>query len=287
MLCKAVFTYLALSAGAVSAFAPPHSPYSLAASSTTRMKSSSSDIVDHGRRAFLASSFITLVGISPEVAHAKGKNQNNVDYKAVAGDISNIIKGDPNKGPTLVRLAWHSSGTYDKMSKDGGSGGGTIRFKEELAHGGNAGLGVTAVPWLEDVKKKYGDSLSYADLYTLAGGKLHPRYWNLLTTTNVINNSSISDLPLLQLLLSKNWADQQFLGGKKRAKCKLCICKNIRSETNYHSLLISTLSPLKLYMLTTAQEGLMHWIRQQLHRMVACLAPILDLLVQIPVMQIT
>ena len=57
------------------------------------------------------------------------------------------------------------------MSKDGGSGGGTIRFKEELAHGGNAGLGDTAVVWMEDVKKKYGDSLSYADLYTLGGGK--------------------------------------------------------------------------------------------------------------------
>jgi len=52
-----------------------------------------------------------------------------------------------------------------------GSGGGTIRFKEELAHGGNAGLGETAVVWMEDVKKKYGDSLSYADLYTLGGGK--------------------------------------------------------------------------------------------------------------------
>ena len=29
-----------------------------------------------------------------------------------------------------MRLAWHSSGTYDKMSRTGGSGGGTIRFKE-------------------------------------------------------------------------------------------------------------------------------------------------------------
>lgn len=172
MLFKTVFTYLALSAGAVSAFAP-HSPFSLSAASTTRINSLSYDLIDDdGRRAFLASSIITLAGLSPQVAHAKGKKQNNVDYKAVAGDISNIIKGDPNKGPTLVRLAWHSSGTYDKMSKDGGSGGGTIRFKEELAHGGNAGLGVTAVPWLEDVKKKYGDSLSYADLYTLAGGKI-------------------------------------------------------------------------------------------------------------------
>jgi hypothetical protein len=67
---------------------------------------------------------------------------------------------------------------------------------------------------------------------------------------------------------------------------QLFICKNI--ETSNHSSLISTLSPLNLYILqTTAQEGLMHWIRQQLRRMVACLAPILDLLEQIPVMQIT
>ena len=48
------------------------------------------------------------------------------------------MKRDGDFGPTMVRLAWHSSGTYDKMSKTGGSGGGTIRFKEELAHGGNA-----------------------------------------------------------------------------------------------------------------------------------------------------
>ncbi len=56
------------------------------------------------------------------------------------------------------------------MSKTGGSGGGTIRFKEELAHGGNAGLGKTAVVWMEKIKKKYPE-LSYADLYTLGGGK--------------------------------------------------------------------------------------------------------------------
>ncbi len=55
------------------------------------------------------------------------------------------------------------------MSKDGGSGKGTIRFKEELAHGGNAGLQKTAVSWLEAVKRKYGESISYADLYTLGG----------------------------------------------------------------------------------------------------------------------
>ena len=68
-----------------------------------------------------------------------------------------------------VRLAWHSSGTYDKMSKSGGSGGGTIRFKEELAHGANAGLD-KAVAWLEPVHKKH-PQVSYADLYTLAGAE--------------------------------------------------------------------------------------------------------------------
>lgn len=71
-----------------------------------------------------------------------------------------------------MRLAWHSSGTYDKMTKTGGSAGGTIRFKEELAHGGNAGLADTAVKWMEPIYSKYAKSgLSYADLYTLAGGE--------------------------------------------------------------------------------------------------------------------
>jgi len=91
-----------------------------------------------------------------------------VDYQAVKDDIKDLIKKDMNKGPTLVRLAWHSSGTYDKMTKTGGSGPGTIRFKEELGHGANAGLD-NAVGWMEPIYKKYGGSISYADLYTLAG----------------------------------------------------------------------------------------------------------------------
>lgn len=93
----------------------------------------------------------------------------SVDFKSVASDISNIVLKDSDSGPTLVRLAWHASGTYDKMSKTGGSGGGTMHFKEELAHGANAGLSKTAATWLEPIKEKYGSALSYADLYTLGG----------------------------------------------------------------------------------------------------------------------
>lgn len=55
------------------------------------------------------------------------------------------------------------------MSKTGGSEPGTMFFKEELAHGGNAGLAETAVAWMEPIKEKYGNDLSYADLYTLGG----------------------------------------------------------------------------------------------------------------------
>jgi len=53
------------------------------------------------------------------------------------------------------------------MSRSGGSSLGTIRFKEELAHGANAGLD-KAVAFLEPIKSKYPE-VSYADLYTLAG----------------------------------------------------------------------------------------------------------------------
>ena len=92
------------------------------------------------------------------------------DYAALRRDIKDLVETKPEKGPTLVRLAWHSSGTYDKMQRDGGSSKGTIRFREELAHGANAGLD-TAIAWLEPLYKKYNKAsdLSYADLFTLAG----------------------------------------------------------------------------------------------------------------------
>jgi len=121
------------------------------------------------RRAFLWTS-VAAAGASVLSSPLPAQAAGSVDYKAVSADISGLIDKNPDWGPTFVRLAWHSSGTYDKMSKTGGSSGGTIRFEEELVHGGNAGLAVTAVPWLEPLYKKYSASgLSHADLYTLAG----------------------------------------------------------------------------------------------------------------------
>lgn len=90
----------------------------------------------------------------PEATDAAfSSNGNQADYKLVRQDIAELINVNPAKGPTLVRLAWHSSGTYSKILKDGGSSKGTIRFKEELQHGANAGLD-TATMWLEPIYKK-------------------------------------------------------------------------------------------------------------------------------------
>lgn len=76
-------------------------------------KEESSLVVDvDGRREFLSSSVATLVAgcltlSTPSTANAKVKS--SVDYKAVAKDIASIIKSDPDKGPTLVRLVSMSS----------------------------------------------------------------------------------------------------------------------------------------------------------------------------------
>ncbi|CAM9297725.1 unnamed protein product [Choristocarpus tenellus] len=118
-------------------------------------------------RSIAASTFgsVLVQGLAPEVAVAV--KQPPPDYSKVREDIAAIIDKEPDRGPTFVRLAWHSSGTYDRISKTGGSQGGTIRFKDELSHGANAGL-YKAVEWLQPVKNKYKE-LSFGDLYTLAG----------------------------------------------------------------------------------------------------------------------
>jgi cytochrome c peroxidase len=88
-------------------------------------------------------------------------------------DVADVLESNPDYdgighyGPVLVRLAWHASGTYDAVSKTGGSQGATMRFPPECKHGANAGLEI-ARDLLEPIKLKH-PGLSYADLWTLAG----------------------------------------------------------------------------------------------------------------------
>ncbi|KAH0843117.1 hypothetical protein AYO21_03408 [Fonsecaea monophora] len=73
---------------------------------------------------------------------------------------------DGSAGPVLVRLAWHSAGTYDAQSNTGGSNGAGMRYEKEGGDPANAGL-QHARAFLEPVKRRF-PWITYADLWTLA-----------------------------------------------------------------------------------------------------------------------
>lgn len=93
---------------------------------------------------------------------------NQEQLKAAKEELKSYIKSK-NCNPIVVRLAWHDSGTYDKNIAEWpqrGGANGSIRFKNELDHGANAGL-ITAVNLLKPLKAKFPD-VSHADFYQMA-----------------------------------------------------------------------------------------------------------------------
>lgn len=90
-------------------------------------------------------------------------------YNAIAEKMRAEKDYDDNTGygPVLVRLAWHSSGTYDKRDNSGGSYGGTFRFKKEASDPLSKGL-ENATKFLAPIYEQF-PWISHGDLYTLGG----------------------------------------------------------------------------------------------------------------------
>ena len=125
---------------------------------------------------------LKILAKNPAVANPLGEEFDyaaefqTLDLAAVKADIAEVLTTSQdwwpadfgNYGPLMIRMAWHSAGTYRIHDGRGGAGAGQQRFAPLNSWPDNGNLD-KARRLLWPVKKKYGQKISWADLLILTG----------------------------------------------------------------------------------------------------------------------
>ena len=99
-----------------------------------------------------------------------------LDFKGLENDMHKLMTNPQSWWPAdwghygglMIRMAWHAAGTYRVADGRGGAGTGNLRFAPLNSWPDNGNLD-KARRLLWPVKKKYGNKISWADLFILAG----------------------------------------------------------------------------------------------------------------------